>query len=160
MLPKGDLALDHFRSIHIEDQPTIVFQTVTIADERDVNSAVDHYSTLFHGIDILLCFAGLTGCQLPVDYDINEWKKIFDVNVHWFILSSQSGKPSKFTFSMSSRFHIMSYGSFLFLGQLLTQDRSFQRRYQTEFQRVYYFYCINVWVCRERSTTIPDIWRF
>ena len=78
---KGSAATDHFRAVSGGQKSHLLYRNVDVTDEKAVNDAVGDASTKFGGIDILLCFAGITGCQLAVDYNIDDWRKIMDVNV-------------------------------------------------------------------------------
>ena len=78
---KGAAAIEHFRTFGNDRKPELLFVKVDVTDEKAVNEAVGDASAKFGGIDILLCFAGITGCQLAVDYNIDDWRKILDVNV-------------------------------------------------------------------------------
>lgn len=61
-----------------------------MTDEARVNEAVNGISKEFGGIDILLCFAGITDSKLAVDYPIEQWRRIFDVNVHGSFLVARA----------------------------------------------------------------------
>lgn len=87
---KGSAAVEHFSSLSKDDTPIVVFKKVDVSDEAAVNDAVDDISNTFGGIDILLCFAGITGCELAVDYDISRWRKIVDVNLHGSFLVARA----------------------------------------------------------------------
>ena len=82
----------------------MLFKKVDVSDEDSVNEAVADVSESFNGIEILICFAGITGSKLAVEYDIESWRRIFDVNVHGSFLvaravarSSSLFPPSQFT---------------------------------------------------------------
>ena len=68
----------------------VVFKRVDVTDEEMVNGAVRDVSDDFGGIDILLCFAGITDSKLAVDYPIEQWRRIFDVNVHGSFLVARA----------------------------------------------------------------------
>lgn len=87
---KGSAAVEHFSSLSKDFTPIVVFKKVDVSDEAAVNDAVDDISNTFGGIDILLCFAGITGCEPAVEYDINRWRKIVDVNLHGSFLVARA----------------------------------------------------------------------
>ena len=68
----------------------IVFRQVDVTDEAQVDGAIGEIAEEFQGIDILLCFAGITGSRLAVEYPIEEWRRIFDVNVHGSFLTARA----------------------------------------------------------------------
>lgn len=86
----GGEALKHFRSISGEQKPTVMFKKVDVTDEGCVNEAVREVSEEFDGIEILLCFAGITESRLAVEYEIDSWRRIFDVNVHGSFLVARA----------------------------------------------------------------------
>ena len=94
---RGNAAMDHFRSFGNDQELSLLYLKVDVTDEKAVNIAVKDISTKFGGTDILLCFAGITGCQLAVDYNIDDWRKIMDVNVTGSFLVARAvarlGKP-------------------------------------------------------------------
>ena len=48
----------------------------------------------FGGIDVLVCSAGITGPNVPLaDYPVDEWKRVFDVNVHGVFLCNRAVVP-------------------------------------------------------------------
>ena len=89
---QGQAALEHYRdaSRNEESKPVIVFKKVDVTDEAMVNEAVQDVSHNFGSIDILLCFAGITDSKLAVDYPIEQWRRIFDVNVHGSFLVARA----------------------------------------------------------------------
>lgn len=87
---KGLTAVEHFSSLSEGATPVVVFKNVDVTDEAAVNAATHDISSTFGGIDILLCFAGITGSELAVDYDISRWRKIVDVNLHGSFLVARA----------------------------------------------------------------------
>ena len=108
---QGEAALEHYRdaSRNEESKPVIVFKKVDVTDEAMVNEAVQDVSRDVGGIDILLCFAGITDSKLAVDYPIEQWRRIFDVNVHGSFLVARavarSVKPIAWSAHLVSRMH-------------------------------------------------------
>ena len=66
---------------------------------------------MFGGIDILLCFAGITDSKLAVEYPIEQWRRIFDVNVHGSFLVARAVARfvESFTYLCTSHF-VQSHG--------------------------------------------------
>lgn len=87
---KGAKAIEHFKSICKSEKPTVLFKNVDVSNEDSVNEAVADVSRSFNGIDILVCFAGITGSELAIEYDIESWRRIFDVNVHGSFLVARA----------------------------------------------------------------------
>lgn len=86
----GELALQHFHSLDHRYCEAVIFRRVDIADEESVNTNVKSVSKTFGGIDILVSFAGITDSRLAVEYPIDSWKKIFDVNLHGSFLMARA----------------------------------------------------------------------
>lgn len=78
----GARALDHLRGLDKNNEWKILFQSVDVTSEGAVDKAVESTVQSFDGINILLCFAGITECKLAVEYPIDSWRRIFDVNIH------------------------------------------------------------------------------
>jgi 3-oxoacyl-[acyl-carrier protein] reductase len=56
---------------------------VDVTDPGEVETAAVEAETAMDGVDILVCSAGVAGANAPlVDYPIDEWKRVFDVNVN------------------------------------------------------------------------------
>ena len=83
-------ALEHFHCLDKRYQEDIIVRRVDIADESAVNTNVEDVSKSFDGIDVLVCFAGITDSKLAVEYPIDLWKKIFDVNLHGTFLVARA----------------------------------------------------------------------
>lgn len=95
---KGAKAIEHFKSICQSEKSTVLFKNVDVSNEDSVNEAVANISRSFNGIDILVCFAGITGSELAIEYDIESWRRIFDVNVHGSFLVARAVARSSFSF--------------------------------------------------------------
>ncbi|KAL8691609.1 MAG: hypothetical protein Q9218_003204 [Villophora microphyllina] len=89
---QGNEAVEHLSNLHqdSESKPVIDFRHVDVADETSVNVAVFEVAEAHGGIDLLVTFAGITGSELSVDYDIQRWKQIFDVNLHGSFLVARA----------------------------------------------------------------------
>ena len=83
-------ALDHFHSLDQRYRDDVLICKVDIADEAAVDTNVERVSESLDGIDILVSFAGITDSKLAVEYPIESWKKIFDVNLHGSFLVSRA----------------------------------------------------------------------
>ena len=87
---QGNEALQHFRSLDPAYEDSVHFYRVDVADEPSVDHTVDLVSQEFGAIDILVNFAGITGSKLAIEYPIDAWKKIFDVNTHGAFLIARA----------------------------------------------------------------------
>ncbi|KAL8830562.1 MAG: hypothetical protein Q9170_005680 [Blastenia crenularia] len=89
---QGNEAVTHLNAQFENEatKPIILFKLVDVTDEATVDSTVEEMVNLFGGIDLLVCFAGITGSQLSIEYDIDRWRKIFDVNIHGSFLVARS----------------------------------------------------------------------
>lgn len=87
---QGTAAVKHYYSISQELKPQILFKKVDISEETQLNKAVEDVAKQFGGIDILVSFAGITGSKLAVEYPIEEWRRIFEVNVHGTFLTARA----------------------------------------------------------------------
>ena len=102
----GAKALQHFASTSKGEKPTVLFKKVDVTDEDSVNEAVANVSKSFDGIQILLCFAGITESKLAVEYNMDSWRRIFDVNVHGsFLVARAVARSSHFSLPASPIFH-------------------------------------------------------
>ena len=87
---QGAAAVEHYSSFGLERAPEVIFKKVDVTNEEAVDQAVSEVSSKFGGIDILLCFAGITGSKLAVEYPIDEWRRIIDVNVNGSFLVARA----------------------------------------------------------------------
>ena len=89
---QGHEAVAHLNSLFETEarKPVILFNLVDVTDETAVNSIIDIIAEAVGSIDLLVCFAGITGSELSIEYDIERWRKIFDVNVHGSFLVARS----------------------------------------------------------------------
>lgn len=114
----GAKAIEHFESMHNSAKWTVLFEKVDVTDERAVNEAVKNVSDSFNGIHILLCFAGITESKLAVEYNIDSWRRIFDVNVHGsFLVARAVARFSRFPQS-----HIHLSNTFVPLTPIANRD--------------------------------------
>ncbi|KAI4218014.1 MAG: hypothetical protein L6R36_009165 [Xanthoria steineri] len=87
---QASAACTHLLSLHRVNKPQVLFRALDVTDEAFVNSTIDEVAAAFGGIDLLVCFAGITGSELSVEYDIQRWRNIFDVNLHGSFLVARS----------------------------------------------------------------------
>jgi len=59
---------------------TILTEQVNVTDAAQVQMAVDRVAQELRSIDVLICFAGVVGCQHAVEMTPDEWKRTLDVN--------------------------------------------------------------------------------
>jgi 2-dehydro-3-deoxy-L-rhamnonate dehydrogenase (NAD+) len=65
-----------------------------VADAAAVQRAADATAVACGGIDALVCSAGITGPNVPLaDYPVDQWKHVFDVNVHGVFLCNRAVVP-------------------------------------------------------------------
>ncbi len=54
-----------------------------VTDASAVDAATRDTARHLGGIDVLVCSAGISGPNVPLwDYPIDEWRRVFDINVH------------------------------------------------------------------------------
>lgn len=86
----GAKAVAHLKALDVNQEWTILFKKTDVTDEAAVNNTVEETASAFGGIGILLCFAGITECKLAVEYPIDSWRRIFDVNIHGSFLVARA----------------------------------------------------------------------
>ncbi len=65
-----------------------------VADADAVERAAQKTAETCGGIDILVCSAGISGPNTPLaEYPVDEWKRVFDVNVHGVFLCNRAIVP-------------------------------------------------------------------
>jgi len=65
-----------------------------VSDGDAVARATEATAAAFGGIDALICSAGITGPNVPlIDYPVDAWKQVFDVNVHGVFLCNRAVVP-------------------------------------------------------------------
>jgi NAD(P)-dependent dehydrogenase (short-subunit alcohol dehydrogenase family) len=68
--------------------------TLDVADADAVERVAHATADACGGIDVLVCSAGITGPNVPLaDYPVDEWKRVFDVNVHGVFLCNRAVVP-------------------------------------------------------------------
>ena len=69
-------------------------QRVDVTDPASVDAAAHAAAGAMGGIDVLVCSAGITGPNVPLaDYPVDEWKRVFDVNVNGVFLCNRAVVP-------------------------------------------------------------------
>jgi 2-dehydro-3-deoxy-L-rhamnonate dehydrogenase (NAD+) len=69
-------------------------QAVDVADAASVEAAAKATAAAFGRIDALICSAGITGPNTTTwDYPVDDWKRVFDVNVHGVFLCNKFVVP-------------------------------------------------------------------
>ena len=65
-----------------------------VADAAAVARVTQATADAFGGLDVLVCSAGITGPNVPLaDYPVDDWKRVFDVNVHGVFLCNRAAVP-------------------------------------------------------------------
>ncbi|KAJ3855160.1 hypothetical protein EV368DRAFT_62685 [Lentinula lateritia] len=92
-------------------QAKIATYNVDVRDEELVNKTVDLVIADFSVVNMLLCFAGVVGCEHAHELKADDWKRVMDVNVtgSWFcaqavgkkMIAQKSGGSILFTASIS-----------------------------------------------------------
>lgn len=59
---------------------TILAEAVNVTDAAQVQVAVDRAAQELGSVEVLICFAGVVGCQHAVEMTPDEWKRTLDVN--------------------------------------------------------------------------------
>jgi len=68
--------------------------TLDVADASAVERAARETAEACGRIDILVCSAGITGSNTPLaEYPVDEWKRVFDVNLHGVFLCNRAIVP-------------------------------------------------------------------
>lgn len=69
-------------------------QCFDVADPAAVEAAAHATVAALGGIDVLVCSAGITGPNVPLaDYPVDDWKRVFDVNVNGVFLCNRAVVP-------------------------------------------------------------------
>jgi 3-oxoacyl-[acyl-carrier protein] reductase len=65
-----------------------------VADAQAVARVAQATADALGRLDILVCSAGITGPNVPLaDYPVDDWKRVFDVNVHGVFLCNRAAVP-------------------------------------------------------------------
>ncbi|TVY68840.1 NADP-dependent mannitol dehydrogenase [Lachnellula suecica] len=68
----------------------IAFRQVDITDDVAVANGVEETASLFGSVDVLLCFAGVVGCQHALEMSAAQWRKTLDINTTGSFLVAQA----------------------------------------------------------------------
>ena len=86
----GKVAIEQLILLDCRYERDVTFVEVDIANEDDVNVKVAEIAETCGRIDILVSFAGITGSKLAIEYPLDAWKAIFDVNVYGTFLVARA----------------------------------------------------------------------
>ncbi|MEP7062673.1 MAG: SDR family NAD(P)-dependent oxidoreductase [Betaproteobacteria bacterium] len=65
-----------------------------VSDATAVDAAAAATAKALGGIDVLVCSAGISGPNAPVwDYPVDEWRRVFDVNLHGLFYCNRAVVP-------------------------------------------------------------------
>ena len=74
---------DQLQPTNTNAQPMLDYINVDVSDWDSTNKALESTKKLIKKLDILICSAGVTGPnQKTWDYDVLDWQKVFNINVH------------------------------------------------------------------------------
>ncbi|RWA05339.1 hypothetical protein EKO27_g9769 [Xylaria grammica] len=68
----------------------ISFARVNVTDADDVNRNVEAVMQSLGSVDILLAFAGVAYCAHAIEVSVQEWRRVFDINLTGSFLCAQS----------------------------------------------------------------------
>jgi len=69
-------------------------EALDVSDADSVARATDAAARAFGRIDVLVCSAGITGPNAVTwEYPVEDWKRVFDVNVHGVFLCNRAVVP-------------------------------------------------------------------
>jgi 2-dehydro-3-deoxy-L-rhamnonate dehydrogenase (NAD+) len=72
-----------------------IAHALDVADSAAVDRATRETLAALGRIDVLVCSAGITGPNKTVwDYPVDDWKKVFDVNVHGLFYCNRAVVPA------------------------------------------------------------------
>ncbi|KAF2163631.1 hypothetical protein M409DRAFT_37235 [Zasmidium cellare ATCC 36951] len=71
-------------------EATAVFKRVDVTDAASVDSAVEEVEGVFGSIEILLCFAGITGSIHALEITPENWRRMLEINTTGAFLCSQA----------------------------------------------------------------------
>jgi len=84
-------ALDAAKSAVGDDAITFALD---VSDAATVDRAASKTADSLGGIDVLVCSAGITGPnKLTWEYPVDDWRKVFDVNVHGLFYCNRAVVP-------------------------------------------------------------------
>jgi len=71
----------------------VVGRQVDITDAQAVHQAVDDAAASLGGLDIMVANAGINISGGSIDYDVNDWRKVLEVNlVGWFLCAREAAR--------------------------------------------------------------------
>jgi len=89
-----DLVQGHLDEARKALGPEVQTVRVDVTNESDVANAAKATADAQGRIDVLVCSAGITGPNSTlVDYPVDAWKQVFEVNVHGLFLCNRAVVP-------------------------------------------------------------------
>ena len=58
----------------------VITKVVDVRDDATVERAVEETAKELGSVDNLLCFAGVVGAEQALNIELNDWKRVLDVN--------------------------------------------------------------------------------
>ena len=68
----------------------VVGYEVDVTDEKAVKQATEDVVEDLGGVDILCCFAGVVGCQHADQMQVEEWRRVLDINTTGAFICAQA----------------------------------------------------------------------
>lgn len=87
---QGRRAVDELGTKFAGRKKDIIFRCADVTDGPQLDTLVHEVAQLFHGIDVLACFAGTVASVRAVDYAPETFRKIIDVNTTGSFLTAQA----------------------------------------------------------------------
>jgi sorbose reductase len=63
---------------------------VDVRDSKSVDDAMETTVEKFGAVNVLCCFAGVVSCGASVDIDVEEWRRVLDINCTGNFLCAQA----------------------------------------------------------------------
>ena len=79
--------------LHAPELPANVRIHADVSDPSAARLGIDEAAEALGGLDVLVCCAGVSGGGTVADVSLEEWDRIFDVNVRGLFLCAQAALP-------------------------------------------------------------------
>ncbi len=79
---------------YAEGEAKVIAMPADVADSSDVSSFFEYVVSLFGGVDVLLCNAGVYGPKGPIELvDWSDWAKAIEINLNGTVLPCRAAIP-------------------------------------------------------------------